>query len=136
MNEKSKKSIYSLTLSAVFTGLATALSFIKVYNLPLGGSVTLFSMLPIVMLSFMLGIKKGLAASFCYAVLQLLFGITIDGLLGWGLTPSALLGAIFLDYLLPFTVLGLASAFGKNSAFKIALGTVFVMVLRFLCHLL
>ncbi len=136
MKENAKKRIYSLTVSAVFVALATALSFIKVYELPMGGSITLFSMLPIIMLAFMLDKKWSIGAAFCYALLQLLFGITLDGMLGWGLTPLALVGAVFLDYLIPFTCLGFAFLFGKKNIFTIALGTVFVMVLRFLCHFL
>ncbi len=136
MKQNAKKRIYSLTLSALFVALATALSFIKIYELPLGGSVTLFSMLPIIVLCFMVDKKWSIGAAFCYALLQLLFGITLDGMLGWGLTPLALVGAILLDYLIPFTVLGLAFIFGKKNIFTISLGTVFVLVLRFLCHLL
>ena len=80
--------------------------------------------------------KWSIGAAFCYALLQLLFGITLDGVLGWGLTPTALIGTIFLDYLIPFTVLGFAFIFGKKNIFTISLGTAFVLLLRFLCHLL
>ena len=52
--EMSKKYVYKLTLSAIFVALATVLSLIKVVKMPLGGSVTLLSMLPIVMISVML----------------------------------------------------------------------------------
>lgn len=133
---KSKKSVYNLTLSAIFIALSTVLSLIKIYNLPLGGSVTLFSMLPIIMLSVMLGKKWGMISAFCYALIQLGFGIAIDGVLGWGLTPLALVGTIFLDYIVPFTALGLVSFFQKKSTVQIVIGTVFVLFIRFLCHLL
>ncbi|MBQ8532828.1 MAG: energy-coupled thiamine transporter ThiT, partial [Clostridia bacterium] len=68
MQENSKKYVYKLTLSAVFVALATALSLIKVYELPLGGSVTLLSMLPIVMISCMLGLKWGFGSAFVYSL--------------------------------------------------------------------
>lgn len=136
MKETNKNKIYSLTLSAVFIALASVLSFIKVYKMPMGGSVTLFSMLPIVMLSFMLGVKKGLVAAFCYSLLQLLFGITMDGLFGWGLTPAALIGTIFLDYIIPFTALGLSAVFGKNNIFKMICGITLALFIRFVCHFL
>jgi len=136
MKEKTKKTILPLCLCGIFVALATALSFIKIYKLPLGGSVTLFSMLPIIMLSFMLGKKWGLSAAFCYSVLQLFCGIAFDGLLGWGLTPTALIGTIFLDYIIPFTILGLASVFGKKNILRIALGTAFCIAIRFLSHFL
>ncbi len=131
-----KKRIYNLVLSAIFIALASVLSLIKIYELPLGGSVTLFSMLPIVMLSVMLGLKWGIGAAFCYSLVQLGFGITLDGVLGWGLTPMALIGTILLDYIVPFTALGLATVTGKKNTVQIVIGTALVLVIRFLCHLL
>ena len=136
MKVNSKKSIYKLSLSAVFIALATVLSFIKVYQLPLGGSVTLLSMLPIVMLSCMLGLKWGIGSAFVYSLIQLGFGIAIDGVLGWGLSPLSLIGTIFLDYIIPFTVLGLAGFAAKRGTAFICIGTGAVLIARFLCHLL
>ena len=97
MKENSKKYVYKLTLSAVFIALATALSLIKIVKMPLGGSVTLLSMLPIVMLSFMLGLRWGMVSAFVYSLIQLALGIMLDGLLAWGLTPVMLVGTITLD---------------------------------------
>ena len=133
---KSKNSVYNLTLSAIFIALSSVLSLIKIYNLPLGGSVTLFSMLPIIMLAVMLGKKWGMLSAFCYALVQLGFGIALDGVLGWGLTPVALVGTIFLDYIVPFTFLGLVSFFPKKNTVQIVISTAFVLFIRFLCHLL
>lgn len=135
MFENSKKYVYKITLSAVFIALAAALSLVKIYKLPLGGSVTLLSMLPIVLLSCMLGIKWGIGSAFVYSIIQLGFGITIDGLFGWGLTPLSLIGTIVLDYLLPFTLLGLGGLFSKKGTIGIVTGTVLVLFLRFVCHL-
>ncbi len=131
-----KKQIHNLTLSAIFVALACALSMFKIYHLPLGGSVTLFSMLPIIIISEMLGLKWGLGAAFCYSLVQLGHGIAVDGVFSWGLTPIALVGTIFLDYILPFTVLGLASVTGKKNTVQIVIGTALVLFIRFLCHLL
>lgn len=136
MNVNSKKYVYKLTLSAVFIALASALSLIKIYNLPLGGSVTLLSMLPVVMLSCMLGLKWGFGAAFVYSLVQLGFGITIDGLFGWGLTSVSLIGTILLDYLLPFTLLGIGGIFAKRGTLGIIIGTVIALIIRFVCHLL
>lgn len=133
---KNKKQIRNLTLSAIFVALACALSEIKIYHLPLGGSVTLFSMLPIIMVSEMLGLKWGLGSAFCYSLVQLGHGIAVDGVFSWGLTPAALVGTILLDYILPFTVLGLACLSGKKNTVQIVIGTALVLVIRFLCHLL
>ncbi len=133
---KNKKQIYNLALSAIFIALASVLSNLKIYKLPLGGSVTLFSMLPVIMLSVMLGLKWGVGAAFCYSLVQLLQGIVVDGVLGWGLTPVALIGTILLDYIIPFTVLGFASVIGKKNTVHIVIGTALVLFIRFLCHLL
>lgn len=130
--EMSKKPVYKLTLSAIFVALATVLSLIKVYKLPLGGAVTLLSMLPIVMLSVMLGVKWGLGAAFVYSLAQL--ALDLGDVLTWGLTPASLVGTILLDYIFAFTVLGIAGLFTKKGYLGICFGSVLVMVLRFLCH--
>ena len=135
MEIKSKK-IYNLTLSACFIALATALSMIKAYKLPLGGAVTLFSMLPIILISCILGTKWGDGSAFCYSLIQLCLGITLDGVLGWGLTPLALLGTIFLDYILPFTLLGFGGIGAKKNLKNALVATALVLTGRFLCHFL
>lgn len=131
-----KTQIVKLALASIFVALATVLSFIKVYKLPLGGSITLFSMLPIVIIAYALGIKWGLASSFVYSLIQLACGIFFDGVLGWGLTPTALIGTILLDYILPFTALGLVGFVSKKGNLALISGTAVVVVIRFLCHLL
>ena len=73
-------------MSAVMVALSAALSMVKIFEMPLGGSVTLLSMLPVCMLAIMYGCKHGLFCSFVYALSQLLFGI--GAVLGWGLTPA------------------------------------------------
>ncbi len=133
--ETKNKPVYKLTFSAVMVALASALSLIKIYELPLGGAVTLLSMLPIVVISISLGLKWGVGSSFVYSLIQLFFGITLDGLLGWGLTATYLVGVIFLDYLIPFTVLGLAGAFAKKGYVGTLAGISLVFVLRFVSHL-
>lgn len=134
--EMSKKYVYKLTLSAIFVALATVLSLIKVVKMPLGGSVTLLSMLPIVMISVMLGLKWGFGSAFVYSLIQLVLGIALDGLLGWGLTPVMLVGTILLDYIVAFTVLGIAGIFAKKGYAGICGGVALAVVLRFLSHFL
>lgn len=133
--ETKNKPVYKLTFSAVMVALGSALSLIKIYELPLGGAVTLLSMLPIVVISISLGLKWGVGSSFVYSLIQLFFGITLDGLLGWGLTATYLVGVIFLDYLIPFTVLGFAGAFAKKGYAGTLAGISLVFVLRFVSHL-
>ena len=135
MKTITKQRIINLCLSGVFIALSTGLSCIKVYQLPMGGSITLLSMLPITMLSCILGLKWGIASAFVYSLVQLALGIAVDGLFAWGLTPTALVATIFLDYVVPFTFLGFAGAFAKKGTVFMCIGTAAVIVLRFLCHL-
>ncbi len=132
---KTKQNTVKLTLSAIFVALAAGLSLITFFHMPLGGSVTPLSMLPVIMLACMLGLKRGLCAAFAYSLLQLGFGIAISGVLAWGLSPLALVGTIFLDYIIPFTALGLAGLAYKKSVGAKLFWTAAVIVIRFLCHL-
>lgn len=118
-NNNTKK----LAACAVMVALGAVLSLIKVLQMPFGGSITLLSMLPCAMISIMYGLKWGFAASFVESVIQLAFGITMDGILGWGMTPSALIGTILLDYIVAYTVIGIAGIFRKKGYVGICCGT-------------
>lgn len=131
-----KQNIIRLTETAVFIALAVALSMVKIFKLPLGGSVTLVSMLPICILSFRYGVKWGFFSSFIYSLFQLLLGITMDGLLGWGLTPIMLVGCILFDYIVAFTVLGIAGIFKKKGEAGLYAGLTVAFLLRFVSHVI
>ena len=90
------KNVENLVLAGVLVALGTALSFVKVFDLPYGGSITLCSMLPVMLFSYRAGIKWGLGAGFTFSVLELLFGL--DALKG--ISGATVAGSIFLDYLL------------------------------------
>lgn len=130
-NEKTK----NLVEGALMIALATVLSFIRVVKLPWGGSITLLSMLPIVLFSIRRGVKAGLGVSFLFALVQFVQGI-MDGLFGWGLTPGSLIACILLDYLLAFTVLGLAGLFRKKGVTGWICGIALAVLLRFVMHFL
>lgn len=134
-NNISHARLLALVEGAVMVALATVLSFIKIFTLPWGGSITLLSMLPIVVYSIRHGIKSGLLVSFVFALIQFAQG-AMEGLFGWGLTPVMLAACIMLDYILPFTVLGLAGALRKKGFAGRVTGTAGAIVLRFLLHFL
>lgn len=95
-----------LAYCAMAVALAYAASFIKVFKLPYGGSVTLMSMLFIVLTAHWYGVKTGMLVGFAYGILQFLQ------------EPYFLsLFQVCCDYALAFAVLGLAGLFrkGKNS---------------------
>lgn len=131
---KNKKNIFRLTECALFVALATVLSLVKIWQMPLGGSITLLSMLPICMISFRHGLKWGFISSGVYSLIQLILGITMEGLFGWGLTPAMLIGCILFDYILPFTLLGTAGVFRKKGEIGFYIGIAVAFLLRFLCH--
>ncbi len=83
-----------------FVALATALSYIKVFSLPQGGSVTAGSMVPILWLALRRGAKVGLFAATVYGLVQLAVEPFIYH-------PAQVL----LDYPIAFGMLGLAGFF-------------------------
>ena len=130
-NTKSTR-VYALCECAIFLAIAVVLSYVKIFTLPFDGSITLFSMLPICLISIKYGIKWGLGAAFCYSWFQILQG----GVFAWGLTPTMLVASLFLDYILAFTVLGLAGLFRKKGYLGMIGGVALVCVLRFLVHVI
>lgn len=129
-----------LTESAVMVALATVLSMLKIWEAPYGGSVTVLSMSPIIILSMRRGIKVGLFAGFVHSLIQLLLGLNNVSYIP---TPTGILICVLTDYILPFTLLGLGGLF-RNAKFSgnetvnlfvaAVLGVLLVCVLRFACH--
>ena len=122
MSTKSHLHIRALCEGAIFVALAFVLSFVKLYELPNGGSLTP-AMFPILLYALRFGLGRGLLAGFVFGLLQLLF----DGAYAWGWQ------SMLLDYLLAFTPLGLAGLF-KGKAWGIFPGTVVGCVGRFIVH--
>ena len=133
---KQKDRLKKLTRCAILIALATVLSLVKIYKLPLGGSITLLSMLPICMISFMYGVKWGIGGAFVYSVIQL--ALDLAEVLTWGLSPISLAGTVIFDYLLAFTLLGLSGVFRntKKGTLAILAGAALSMLGRFVCHLI
>ena len=125
----------TLVECALMIAIGTVLAQIKVFEMPNGGSVTLLSMLPFVLVSFRHGVKWGLFTGFVNSLLQMLLGFYAPP----SNTVWALIGMILLDYVLAFSCLGLACVFAKpfkNKLAGVAVGTVVVCFLRFLCSYL
>ena len=104
-------------------GLAIALAFIldmiKIYSLPNGGgSISLGSMIPIMIISFVYGPSVGLFTGFLFGVFKLILDPYI-------LNPIQVL----FDYPLPFMAVGVAGFF-KNKYLGASIG----MMLRFIFH--
>ena len=104
---------------AILVALATVLSYIRFVVFPQGGSVTLASMVPLVILSYRRGWKVGI------------FACLVHGLIQFYQDPWMLNWAQFLlEYPVAFGVIGLAGLFkGKE-----LVGAVVGLGLRFLAH--
>ena len=151
MNRTAKQT-KRLTTSAVMLALAMVLAMvcalIPFLNLPFGGGFTVASMLPIVLISYMYGMKWGFFSAAIYSVIQ----IVMDLYLGKGSTIIALfmpnsddfmgvgaaIAILVIDYFVAYTLLGFGGAFRKvikNKVLAIALGAVLALSLRYLAHI-
>lgn len=135
-----RKRIYKITECAIMIALATVLSVIKLWHAPMGGSITLLSMFPIIFISVRHGIKWGMGSGFIYGVIQLLLGLD-----NFSYVPTfwGIVGCAVFDYLLPFTLLGLGGVFlylkpktVESEIAAVVCGTILAVVLRFMCHFL
>lgn len=132
-NSKTK----ALVECAVLLALATMLSvFPKLDGIwANGGSITIASMLPIIVVSYRHGLKWGLLTGFAFSVLQLFTG----GFYPAGTTLFAAFFTLLLDYILPYTVIGLGGIFKgklKSTSKELVLGSVCVLSLRYLFHVI
>lgn len=135
MNQLTKKQkIRRLAETAIMLALATILSELAVVKFPFGGSVTIFSQVPMVAISYRYGVKWGVFSGLAMGIIQMLFGL---GNFAYVSGVVAYLVLIFADYIIAFGALGLGGMFKnkvKNPALSIALGAATVSVIRFLCH--
>lgn len=123
-----------LTAGALMVALSTLLNLFEVAApWVAGGSITLFSMVPVAFFAFLYGPKWGLLAGASYGALQLLTGL--DSFKGVGLV--VMVASMLIDYILAYMSLAFAGSFRKlvkNQTLAFAFGCAFVSMLRFLCH--
>ena len=127
-----------LTASALLIALATVLMWVsKLIPSPWlqGGSVTLASMVPSIMVGIMFGTKWGLCSSLAYALIQMMFGFYPPP------TQTFLyfVLVVLLDYILAFGVLGLSGFFCffiRKKSIAIPVSAFMVTLLRYVCHIL
>ena len=94
--DKKRWTARMLANGALCIALATVLSFVTLYKMPQGGTITLASMLPIFLFSYAYGVGPGMLVGAAYGFVQFLQG----GL--YFVHPIELL----LDYPLAFAMLG------------------------------
>ena len=119
---------------SVMIALSAVLSFIPVFKAPFGGSVTLLSQLPPVILSYRYGVKTGMRAGLVLAVIQLIIGLGNFSYVN-GIGQYAILA--FFDYIAAFSCLGAGGffrkVFSKQTPALVCAGA-FVSLIRFVCH--
>ncbi len=109
----------ALVYGALAISLSFVLSYIRLFHMPQGGSITPGSMLPVMVYSYWYGPKKGLIVCLAYAALQMIQD-------AWFVHPIQIL----LDYIFAFGFLSVAGFFKKNLYAGIAVGG----IIRLLCH--
>ena len=103
VSEKKKMGTKQLVFCAMALALAFITSYIKIFNMPWGGSVTLCSMLFIVLVGNWYGPKAGVLVGLVFGILQFIQ------------EPYVLsFFQVCCDYILAFAALGVAGFFAKN----------------------
>lgn len=101
---KKKMTTKQLVFCAMAMALAFVTSYIKIFAMPWGGSVTLCSMLFIVLVANWYGVQTGIFVGLAYGILQFIQ------------EPYVLsFFQVCCDYILAFAALGVAGFFAKSS---------------------
>ncbi|MGI6700979.1 MAG: energy-coupled thiamine transporter ThiT [Christensenellales bacterium] len=117
-----------LAYAAVSIGLSFALSYIKVFEMPYGGAITVGSLVPLIIFSYVYGFRAGLFAGAVYGLLQFMQG-------PYFLTPVQFL----LDYILAFAAISAAGAVGliiNNRRTALIVSVPCVLIVRLIIHIL
>ena len=126
--------IKRLALCAIMLALATVLSIVTPFTAPFGGSITVGSMVPVILVSFVYGPKWGIPVAVGYSVIQLMLGVA--EVASWGLSAGVFVGCLIFDYILAYSALCVAGFFTTRTTTlaRIILGTLTAGMLRYLCH--
>ncbi|WP_026486143.1 energy-coupled thiamine transporter ThiT [Caldanaerobius polysaccharolyticus] len=121
---RGKKRRYD-TRTIVYGGLSIAISFVlsyvRLYHMPQGGTITPASMLPLFIYAYAFGPAAGITAGVAYGFLQLIQDAFV---VHWA--------QLLLDYPLAFGALGIAGFFKKNLPLGIVAGGVGRFVFHFI----
>ncbi|BAK81705.1 energy-coupled thiamine transporter ThiT [Candidatus Arthromitus sp. SFB-rat-Yit] len=102
----------------IFSAIGYILNLFKFIRMPQGGSITFFSMLPVMIITFVHGRGAGLTSGLLLGVLKTLDGVVMVNPLQF-----------ILDYLLSNMCLGFSNIFGRKNKIRIFLGCLFSGIL-------
>ncbi len=102
-SQKKKMTTRQIVFCAAALALAFVASYIKLFTMPWGGSVTLCSMLFIVLIANWYGVQTGILCGLAYGILQFLQGPYVLSFF-----------QVCCDYILAFAALGIAGFFAKK----------------------
>lgn len=121
----------SIVYASVCIAMSFALSYVRFLELPQGGSITLASLLPLMIYSYLFGIRKGVLAGIIYGFLQFIQA-------PWFYHPVQFL----LDYPIAFGAIGLSGLFHELKLFEnkkvvqFLLGALVSVLLRYFSHVI
>ena len=130
-----KTNIRALTESSIMIALSIVFGFVKLVDMPYGGSVTLASMLPIIIIAYRHGVGWGIGAALANSLVQLITGISY---FSYFTTWQSIIALVLFDYIFAFAVFGLGGIFrGKLSqGAALSLGALLTSVVRYICHVI
>ncbi len=119
----------SIVYGAMCIAMSFALSYIRFLELPQGGSITFASLVPMMIYSYMFGIRKGVLLGAVYGLFQFIQG-------PWFNHPIQFL----LDYPIAFMAIGLTGLFHElkiledKRPLQFALSALIAVILRYFSH--
>ncbi|KKY02751.1 membrane protein [Paraclostridium benzoelyticum] len=122
---KKKFSTKEIVMIAMFSSISFILYMIQFIRYPQGGGITLFSMLPTMLLAILYGKEAGLTGGLIFGLLKLLNGAYV-------VHPAQFL----LDYILSNMALGLAGEFGREKKSDMFKGCLFASSLSVLISII
>lgn len=136
MQANKQQKMLRLVESGLMLAMATVLSFVKVLDLPYGGSITAFSALPLLLVAYRHGVWQGLLTAFAHSLIQMMLGANN---FSHGFTIPAVIAIVVLDYILAFSVLGLGGIFRRkceSQGTALVLGALLTCALRYTLHVI
>ena len=123
---KKKTDTKTMAVCALLTAMSVALSYITLFRMPQGGSITLFSLVPIVLAGYFYGTRRGLMVGATVGLLNLLFGPYV-------IHPAQML----LDYPIAFGALAIGAPL-RDKCGKLSLTVTYLVGIlgRYICAVL